>query len=60
MASSYHSKFGSTQSMGVPFSLFWVMGFSIIFLHFGKGQVFSDDSNLTNLVDVQPLHENGK
>ena len=42
------------------FHFFWVMGFSIISLHFGKGQVFSDDSNLTNLVDVQPLHENGK
>ena len=36
------------------------MGFSIKSSHFGTGQVFSDNYNLTYLVDVQHLYENNK
>ena len=31
-----------------------------IFAFLGKDKVFTDNSNLTNLFDVQRLHENGK
>ena len=62
----YHDIFISFKSRvyskhGSPiFPLFGVMGFSIISPHFGKGQDFSGNSSLTNLVDVQRLHENCK
>ena len=60
IVSSYHSKVSSTQNMRVPshFSLAWVMEFNIVSPCSGK--VFSGSSNLTNLVDLQRLHENGK
>ena len=60
IVSSYHSKVSSTQNMRVPsyFSLAWVMEFNIVSPCLGK--VFSGSSNLTNLVDLQSLHENGK
>ena len=59
MASSYHSKFGSNQSMGVPF--FPCLGHGKWYICvFGKDKVFADNSNLTNLFGVQRLHENGK
>ena len=41
-------------------SLESVMEFCIISPCLGKGKVFSDNSNQTNLVDVQSLHKNGK
>ena len=49
MAPSYHSKVSSTQNRGSSF--FFIPGLS---------QSFSDNSNLTNLVENQRLHENGK
>ena len=39
------------------FSLDWVKEFSILFPFLVKGKVFSDNSNLSNLVNVQNLHE---
>ena len=47
MASPYHSKFRSTQNMGVP--LFSCLGYEA----FGKGKDFSENSNLSSLVDIQ-------
>ena len=47
MAYSYHSKDRSTQIMEVP--LFSCLGHEV----FGKGKVFSKNSNLPNLVDIQ-------
>ena len=47
MASPYPSKFRSTQNMGVP--LFSCLGYGA----FGKGKGFSENSNLSNLVDIQ-------
>ena len=41
------------------FFLVWVMDFSIISPSLGKAKVLSDNSNLTNLVHVQLLPENG-
>ena len=42
------------------FSLVWLMEFSITCLCLGKVKVFSDNSNLKNLLNVQCLHGNGK
>ena len=42
-----HSKFRSTQNVGAP--LFSCLGYGA----FGKGKVFSEDCNLSNLVDIQ-------
>ena len=42
------------------FSLLWVMDVSITSLSLGKHIVISDNPNLTNLVDIQLLHENCK
>ena len=47
MASPYHSKVRSTQNMGVP--LFSCLGYG----SFGKCKVFSENPNLSNLVDIQ-------
>ena len=47
MASLYVSKVRGTQNMGVP--LFSCLGYEA----FGKGKVFSENSNLSNLVDIQ-------
>ena len=47
IASPYHSKVRSTQNMGVP--LFSCLGYAA----FGEGKVFSENSNLSNLVDMQ-------
>ena len=49
MAPSYHSKVSSTQNRRISFS--FIPGLS---------QSFSDNSNQTNLVDNQRLHENSK
>ena len=48
-APSYHSKVSSTPNRGISF--FFITELS---------QSFSDNSNLTNLVDNQRLHEKGK
>ena len=45
MASPYQVR--STHNMGVP--LFSCLGYGA----FGKGKVFSENSNLSNLVDIQ-------
>ena len=42
------------------FSLVWLMEFSITCLCLGKVKVFSDNSNLKNLLSVQCLHGKGK
>ena len=47
MAYPYHSKDRSTQIMGVP--LFSCSGHG----GFGKDKVFSENSNLPHLVDIQ-------
>ena len=47
IASAYHSKVRSTQKMGAP--LFSCLGYGA----FGKGKVFFENSNLSNLVDNQ-------
>ena len=54
MASPYHSKYRSTQNMGVQLFSF------LSYRASGKGKVFSENSNLSNLVDIQLQHENGK
>ena len=54
MASPYHSNFRSTQNMEVP--LFSCLDYGV----FGKGKGFSENSNLSSLVDIQRWHENGK
>ena len=53
-ASHYHSKFRSTQNVEVP--LFSCLGYGAL----GKGEVFSKNCNLSNLVDIQRQHENDK
>ena len=47
MASPYHSNVMRTQNMRVP--LFSCLGYG----DFGKGKIFSENSNLSNLVDIQ-------
>ena len=47
MASPNHSQVRSTQNMGVSF--FSCLGYGA----FGKGKVFSENSNLSKLVDIQ-------
>ena len=54
MASAYHSKVRSTQIKGVQ--LFSCLGYGA----FGKGNFFPENSNLSNLVDIQRQHESGK
>ena len=54
MASPYQSKVRSTQNIGVP--LFSYLRYRA----FGKGKVFPENCNLSNLVDIQCKHENGK
>ena len=56
MTSSYHSKVRSTQSKGVTF-LFGTWNCIIIFSRLGKGKVSTVNSDLTNFVHVQCLHE---
>ena len=53
IASSYHSKDRS-------FTPVWVMEFSIISPCLGKNKKCSNNSNLTNFLYVQILHDNGK
>ena len=47
MTSLYHSKVRHTQNRGVP--LFSCLGYGA----FSKGNFFSENSNLPNLVDIQ-------
>ena len=47
MASPYYSKVRSTQNMGVQF--FSCLGYGA----FGKDKFFSENSNLSNLVDTE-------
>ena len=47
MTSLYHSKVRHTQNMEVP--LFPCFDYGA----FGKGKVFSENSNLSNLVNIQ-------
>ena len=47
------------QMLDGIFFLVWVMDFSIISPSLGKAKVLFDNSNLTNLVHVQLLPENG-
>ena len=49
MASPYHSKVRFTQNRGFPlhFSLFWVMEL------LEKENIFPENSNLPNLIDIQ-------
>ena len=54
MASPYHSKFKSCQNVEAP--LFSCLGYGA----FVKGKVFSENRNLSNLVDIQREHENDK
>ena len=54
MASAYHSKDRSTQIKGVQ--LFSCLDYGA----FGKGKFFPENSNLSNLVEIQRQHENGK
>ena len=60
MISSYHSKARSTHNKGITFFLFWDMDFSIIFLCLDGAKGFTVNSNLSNLVEFQRLHENIK
>ena len=61
MASSYNSKVGSTPSNGVPFFPCLCHGkWYYITSCLRKGKLFADNSNLTNLFEVQSLHENGR
>ena len=59
MTSSYHSKVRSTQNKGVTF-FFGKWTFIIIFPCLGEAKVSTVNSDLTNFVDVQRLHENIK
>ena len=54
MASPYHSKFRSTQNVEAP--LFSCLGYGAL----GKGKVFSENCNLSNLVDIQRQPDNDK
>ena len=47
MASPFHLKVRSTQNMGAP--LFSCLGYEA----FGKGKVFFENSNLSNLVNIK-------
>ena len=61
MVSSHNSKVWSTQSIRAAF--FPCLGHGkwyYIIICLGNGKVFADNTNLTNLVDVQLLDENGK
>ena len=58
MTSSYHSKVRSTQNKGVTF-LFDTWNF-IIFPRLSEAKVSTVNSDLTNFVNVQRLHENIK
>ena len=49
---------GHLKACESHFSLIWVTKNGIISPTLGKDKVFTDNSNLTNL--VQYLHENGK
>ena len=61
MSSSYDSKVRSTQNKGVMFLFcFGTCTFSIIFPCLGEAKVSTINSDLTNFVDVQRLHENIK
>lgn len=53
-------KSGLVKTTVSIFSLVWLMEFSITCLCLGKVKVFSDNSNLKNLLSVQCLHGNGK
>ena len=59
MISSYHSKVRSTQNDGVTF-LFDTWNFIIIFPRLGEAKVSTVNSDLTNFVYLQRLHENIK
>ena len=52
IVSPCHAKVTSTQNMGA-LSLVLVMELSMIPTCFGKGKVFSENSNLKNLVEIQ-------
>ena len=58
MASSYHSKLDLLKTRESHFSFVWHMNFSIISSCLDRAKVFTVNSNRTNLVDVQRLHEN--
>ena len=58
MASSYHSKVRSTQNMVVPIS--YCLGHGVWYNVSMFWQFFSDHSNLTNLIEIQRWHQNGK
>ena len=63
MSSSYHSKVISTENKGVTFLFCLVHGLLVIFSHvfsFYFPKVSTVNSDLTNFVDVQRLHENIK
>ena len=59
MTTSYHSKVRSTQNKGVTF-LFDTWNFIIIFPRLSEAKVSTVNSDLTNFVNVQRLHENIK
>ena len=59
MTSSCHSKVRSTRNKGVTF-LFNTWNSIIIFPRLGEAKVSTVNSDLTNFVDVQRLHENIK
>ena len=59
MTSSYHSKVRSTQNKEVTF-LFGTWNFIIIFPRLSEAKVSTVNSDLTNFVDVQRLHEHIK
>ena len=52
IVSPCHAKVTSTQNMGA-LSLVLVKELSMIPTYFGKGKVFSENSNLKNLVEIQ-------
>ena len=58
MASSYHSKVRSTQNMVVPIS--YCLGHGVWYNVSMFWQFFSDNSNLTNLIEIQRWYQNGK
>ena len=59
MTSSYHSKIRSTQNKEVTF-LFGTWNFIIIFPRLSEAKVSTVNSDPTNFVNVQRLHENIK
>ena len=58
MASSYHSKVRSTQNRESYFPFVWDIDFSITSPCFGGAKVSTVNTDLTNFVNVQCLHEN--